>query len=267
MRKMLSYKKLASLLMLVTVALTGCFDESGLDIVYDGPAVVEWDRGDTGNDVAYLAGSGQVPTDQAVINLVGPPQGEAVTVQWRINQEATTAIEGVHYNILSDRNVTIPAGANSTAVEFEVITDNFTLEDNLQIVFEIAEAGVPVSANYGTLVQTLSITCPSEIPLGTWRETTSGEEVELSSLGEGLYKFDNFNIDYYGKANNPIEGQFSDVCNELTLYGDSRFGVKWRGTGYYDEETGMISFPDGVEDSQYSPGAYSRPYEFEFVGE
>lgn len=268
MRKMLSYKKLASLLMLATVALTGCFEESGLDIVYDGPAVVEFDRGDTGNDVTYLAGSGQVPTDQAVINLVGPPQDEPVTVQWRIDQEASTAIEGVHYNILSETNVvTIPAGANSAGIEFEVITDNFTLEDDLTIVFEIVEASVPVSANYGSMVQTLSITCPSEIPLGTWRETTSGEEVVLSSLGTGLYSFENFNIEYYNKANNPIGAQFEDVCNELTLYGDSRFGVQWRGEGVYDPETQTITFPEGVTDLTYGGGRMSRAYEFEFVGE
>jgi hypothetical protein len=267
MRKMLSYKKLASLLMLATVALTGCFEESGLDIVYDGPVVVEWDRGDTGNDVTYLAGSGQVPTDEAVINLVGPPQNEAITVQWRINQEASTAIEGVHYNILSDQNLAIPAGANSASVEFEVITDNFTLEDNLTIVFEIVEAGVPVSTNYGTMVQTLSITCPSDIPLGTWRETTSEEEVELTSLGTGMYHFSNFNIDYYNPNNNPIAGQFEDVCNELTLYGDSRFGVEWRGEGFYEPETQTISFPEGVTDLTHGKGRVSRPYVFEFVGE
>lgn len=264
---MLSYKKLASLLMLATVALTGCFEESGLDTVYDGPVVVEFDRGDTGNDVTYLAGSGQVHTDQAVINLVGPPQDEAITVQWRINQEASTAIEGVHYNILSDQNVTIPAGANSTGIEFEVITDNFTLEDDLTIAFEIVEAGVPVSANYGTMVQTLSITCPSEIPLGTWRETTDGGEVQLTSLGTGLYQFDNFNFDYFAPRFNPISAQFEDVCNELTLYGDSQYGIQWRGQGVYNPETQTISFPDGVQDLTYGGGFVGRPLEFEFVGE
>lgn len=267
MRKMLSYKKLTSLLMLAAVALTGCFDESGMDIVYDGPVIVEFDRGDNGSDVTYLAGSGQVPTDQAVINLVGPPQNEAITVQWRIDQESSTAIEGVHYNILSDQNVTIPAGANSTGIEFEVITDNFTLEDNLTIVFEIVEAGVPVSVNNATLVHNLSITCPSEIPLGTYRETTAGKEVQLTSLGNGLYAFDFFNFDYFSPVNDPIGSQFEDVCNTLTLYGDSRFGIQWRGEGVYNPETQTISFPDGVTDLTYGGGYVGRPLEFEYVGE
>lgn len=253
--------------MLATIALAGCFEESGMDIVYDGPTVVEWDRSDTGSERVYLAGSGQVPTDEIQINLVGPPQNEAVPVTWRINQEASTAIPGVHYNLLSEENLTIPAGENSTAVQFEVITDNFTLEDNFTIVLEIVDAGVPVSANYGTVVHEMTITCPSEIPLGTWRETTAGDEVQLTSLGTGKYQFDNFNFDYFSSSYNPIAGQFVDVCNELTLYGESKYGIQWRGQGVYDPETQTISFPEGVQDMTYGGGYVGRPLEFVFVGE
>lgn len=262
--------RLLTFLSIMAVALftTACFDESGLEIVYDGPSVLEWDMASTGSTGTYLAGGGQAPTETITVNLVGPQRDQPTQVQWRVNQEASTAIEGVHYNIVSDQNITIPANSNSADVEIEVLTDNFASpEERVTLVLELVGGDLPVAANYGTVSHRMSITCPSEIPLGTWRETTSGEEVTLTSLGDGNYKFSNFNIAYYAASNNPIGAQFSDVCNELTLYGDSEHGVQWRGNGVYDEETQTITFPEGVEDVAFNAGAFSRAYEFEFVGE
>lgn len=247
---------------------TACFDESGLELVYDGPSVIEWDQASTGSSVSYLAGAGQTPTEGIAINIVGPQRDQATQVQWRVNQEESTAIEGVHYVILSDQNITIPANSSTATVDVQILTDNFeSPEERVTLVLELVGGDLPVAANYGTVVHTMSIRCPSEIPTGTWRETTAGKEVTLESLGNGNYKFDFFNFDYFNPVNDPITGQFNDVCNTLTLYGDSEYGIQWRGEGVYNEETQTISFPDGVTDLTYGGGYVGRALEFEFVGE
>lgn len=257
--------KLLTFLSVVAVAFftTACFDESGLEIIYDGPSVLEWDRASTGSAGSYLAGAGQTPTESIAVNLVGPHRDQATQVQWRVNQEESTAIEGVHYNILSDQNITIPANSSTATVDIEVITDNFASpEERFTLVLELVGGDLPVAANYGTLQHSMTIRCPSEIPAGEWEANVGGYVIEIIALGEGNYSIPNMNLDfqpsYYGTFTTlPIGGGFTDVCNEVTFNVEGEHGVIWSGTGTYDAEAQTITVPS-FSDPAYGQGPWDN---------
>ena len=245
----------------ICLALWSCEEQ---DNTYKGPLVVEFAKSSVGGTSLYLVTEGgQVFADSALIQLVGRPQDSPINVSWEIDEANTTALAGVHYNMISGNTIQIPAGSNFGSIEFEALGDGFSgPEEVVQIAFNLVSSDVMLSANYTSLIQELSITCLSDIEEGDWLETNFGELVTLVSLDEGLYEFSNFNINYYDPGFNPIRGIFRDVCNTLTLEGATEFGVQWRGEGVYDPVALTITF-EQVEDITFNPGIFAGPYVFE----
>lgn len=259
-------KKIYSIIavLIASVIVSACGEKDFNDKTYQGPLLVEFAKSVDGQSGTYLVeGGGAVFQERLTIQLIGAHQGEAINVEWEVDA-SSTAVDGVHYRVTSSSVVTIEAGSSFAHVDFEVLGDGFTDPDDIRDlvlnITNVSGAGADISVNGASVTQSMGITCPSNIPLGSWTNGNLGT-VTLTSEGDGLYKFDSFNVSYYNPSNNPIEGFFQDICNTLTLYGSSRFGVQWRGTGTYDAATETITFAQ-VEDANFNPGIFDGPWVF-----
>jgi hypothetical protein len=89
------------------------------------------------------------------------------------------------------------------------------------------------------------VSCPTNIPLGTWTLKGSSATTNLSYDGAGIYSLTELQFGYYNPAYGDIPAKFLDVCDDLTLLGSTEgtpFGIAWAGTGSYDQDAGEISF-------------------------
>lgn len=246
-----------SLFLGMLILLTGCFDESGQEILWT-ESFVEIEEAATaaGAEVtnAYDQEDEGVATPTSVtIGLASATLSTPVTVTFEVGGDA---IEGVHYNMITPGNtVTIPAGEHFAEIEYEILTYNISPEELIPLTFTITGAtGADVSANYATYTNNIRTLCPSEIPLGTYVETTDNAEVELTRLGSNTYRLSQMNFRYYNPGYADIPGDFSDVCDELTLLGNpvgAAYGIAWIGSGMWDEDTQTLTFE--VSDATYNP--------------
>lgn len=192
--------------------------------------------------------------------------------------------DSVYSPILLETVTEFPATINITGEEVAQAlgrtVDDFEVGDRFNLIFPINTAdgrrlttalnselcNEPAQPSFGGCNFEFVITCPSDIPTGTWVETGDNDvaEVTLSEVSPGVYEFSNFNADYFG-PDFVIRGVFSDVCNTLTLQGTTEFGVQWRGAGTYDPATQIITFPE-VEDLTYGGGFKTGPWIFEYQG-
>ena len=239
------------------VILTGCFDESGQDILWT-ESLVEIQEATTAAGAvvtnAYDQEDDGVATPASVrVNLASAALSESVTVTFEVGGDA---IEGVHYNMITNGNtVTIPAGEFFAEIEYEILTYNITPDEQIPLTFTLTDATGNVGlSNYVTFTNNIRTLCPSEIPTGTYIETTAGDEVEVTRLGSATYRISQMNFRYYNPGYAPIPGDFSDVCDELTLLGNpvpEAYGIAWIGSGTWDEDTQTMSFE--VSDATYNP--------------
>jgi hypothetical protein len=246
-----------SLFLGILVFLTGCFGDSGQDILWTESMVTIEEAGTAAGAAvtnAYDQQDEGVPTPTSVtIGLASATLNQPVTVTFEVGG---SAIEGVHYNMITSGNtVTIPAGEHFAEIEYEILTYNITPDELIPLTFTITGAtGAEVSANYATFTNNIRTLCPSEIPLGTYIETTDNAAVELTRLGSNTYRLSQMNFRYYDPGYADIPGDFSDVCDQLTLLGNpvgAAYGIAWIGTGTWDEDTQILTFE--VSDATYNP--------------
>ena len=188
------------------------------------------------------------------VNLASQPLSQDVQVSFEV-LSSSTAIQNVHYAI-ANQVVVIPAGENIAELPIEIIADGIEAGEQLTINIKITgDANVPAMTGLDEASHIIQISCESSIPEGDWTAPDAGTTT-LTKTGDLTYQFSNFNYGYYNPVNNPIEGQFEDICGNLTLFGESRFGVQWRGKGVYDPAANTITFADGVEDITFNPGIF-----------
>ncbi len=248
----------------MSVALTGCFDDPGTDILWEG-SIVEINEATTAAGSTIVTALEQeadgVPTPQTItINLASRPLNEAVTVTFTTSGNA---IEGVHYTLGGGNTATIPAGANSVTVPYEVLTYNIGTEEEIVLGFELTDAqGAELSANYSNVNIQLQTLCTSAIPEGTYVDDISGGTAVLTKIGSNSYRLSDMNwccepgSGYYTRDYGEIFGEFSDVCDDLTLAGvpgEDQFGIAWIGSGTFDPATNTMTFT--VSDGTYNPDA------------
>ena len=224
---------------------------------YNGPVSVSF-TSPTSTELFLFTEPGQTLPAMTTVDLIGSPQSGAITVNIAVD-ESSTAIEGVHYSLAAN-TVSIAAGEVSAALPLTAILDGFNGDpSNVQkLVLTISDAsGAEIATNLSTITISMSITCPSDIPLGAYAETATGTgdgiAVELTKNEDGTYTLSQMNFDYYSPGYDPVPGTFVDVCNTLTLQGVSTdvFGIAWIGTGSYDPSTGNLTF--AVSDQTYNP--------------
>ncbi|MCG8318397.1 MAG: hypothetical protein MI921_02740 [Cytophagales bacterium] len=171
-------KKIYICIFMVAMAFLGlpsCMDETA--IVWEG-LVVEFDRlsGRSGgvypreNDGANIA-------EQLQINLVGAHQSEPIDINYEIDN-TTTAVEGVHYELISPNPVTIPPGSSFAFIEFEILDENVLPGESWLLTFNLTNSEAEISENYKSVVHTIAVSCISDLA-GTYRATMSG------NIGDG----------------------------------------------------------------------------------
>lgn len=132
-----------------SLALTGCFDEIGG--AYDGPLQLEFEQVSGSYGVAVANGSGAVGLQ---VNLIGPQQGEALTASYAIDEEATTAEEGVHYSVPDGGSFTIPAGESFGQAVIQVLSDSdLAPGTSVSVVMQLQDnesAGLVAAENFRT---------------------------------------------------------------------------------------------------------------------
>lgn len=101
------------LLMLVgaTGLLTGCFEDE--DNTYQGPLQVEF------KPVTRTVNNG-AGLQELRVQLIGPQQSQPITVSVSAD-ESSTAQAGVHYNLVDNGQVTIPANSSFGAARVDVL--------------------------------------------------------------------------------------------------------------------------------------------------
>ena len=233
------------ILMLTVLTIIGCEPvENKLE--YNGDLLAAFSSPVANELFLYDGTPGVKNPVSASIGLIGISNSD-VTVDISID-ESSTAIEGVHYELLNSA-ISIPAGSFGSTLPINVLLDGFNgdPEDVRTIVVNISNAsGADVAINLQKLSLAIAITCPSEIPEGTYTETGTGvgSDVTLTKTGDDTYMISQMNFDYYSPTYDDVPGYFTDVCNSLTLNGvpTDVFGIAWIGNGRYDPVTGNLSF-------------------------
>ncbi|GAA5035077.1 hypothetical protein GCM10011506_28560 [Marivirga lumbricoides] len=251
--------------MVLIPLMTGCFDEPGTstlitDFTDTGfVEIVEASGGASRNKAFVAVPDGENVNSSITVSYGGAVSASQVSITYEIDTEASTAIEGVDFVLLSSNTITIPAGEYTAPINFEVVDDNLEVDNPVTIVFRIVQASVPILEEYSEVSITLSVSCPAPAGIfGTYDAVTTetspagcngvtnvveitevdGSDVELqfSDLTGGLY------INCYGDADNP--GIVNYVCGDLSLvnqedvvYGDDVLN----GSGTYNATTGVIT--------------------------
>ncbi|MGB3182624.1 MAG: hypothetical protein WBB45_14630 [Cyclobacteriaceae bacterium] len=194
----------------------------------------------------------------------------------------TTGSETRLYQTVSSVPANVTFGTAELESLFNVDRDTFDVGESfvIEYTFVTAEgkridqwsADVCNEPAYdGTCSITVGVSCPTEVPSGSYEVTAYANQNILDpstytvniTQGSGTsFAIDNFNLDFqtgfYDTFNGlPISGGFTDVCNTVTLDTPGPFGVIWTGTGTFDPATNTLTFPS-VEDPGYGQGPWTN---------
>jgi len=251
-------------LWLAVLALTGCMEESGFEIVWEG-LEVEFEGAALPNhavtEVVFQDNQQAQQVDEALlrINLVGAQIAQPIELTIGIDP-SSTAVQGVHYR-LKATTVTIPSNSSFVDFPIEILTENLDAKESADLVLNIIDAGeVKISNNYKSVTLQIRLACSSDLE-GIYRTVNVGTggtlnyqvsitEIEpltyrISDITGGLYALE------YGAEDNPAI--FTDLCNELTVFDqpDVVFGSnRFNGTGRVNANgTITISWSNESEES------------------
>ncbi len=137
-------------LLLVVSSISACFPED--DQAFNGPTVTEFKP--TLRSVRLTAAPGSA---NALIQLVGPQQGAAITIPFTIDP-SSTAKAGVHYTIgATDNTVSIAANSSSTTIPISLIPGSVTAPAGVRLIIDIAGGSAGIIANPNFKRYTLTI--------------------------------------------------------------------------------------------------------------
>ncbi len=252
---------------LTSMSMTACFDDQGVDTIFDG-GFVEFEDGRLPNGrTASFIRLTETQEDMVTlqVNRVSTVSTSPITINIEVDP-ASTAVSGVHYS-LATQTVTIPAGEFIATFDVKVLTGNIDPSETPDLMLLISSAdGAEISSNYGDLTVAIRTICPSDLA-GTytvfyeylqtgdseggpnqtatnfviaaadevkWEETSGAANYLIDDMSFGMYP------GLYGDA--APSGRISDSCNELT--GDSanvdQYGDPFTISGVVNED-GTIS--------------------------
>ncbi len=133
----------------LAVGLTACFENPNM--IYDGPAVVEFDAavttapaaGRTYPLVTVANGAGKIKTR---INLVGPQRPAAESVKVVVDTQNSTAVAGTHYRLTSE-TVSIPANTSFGELEVEILAAPAQTGTTVNLVLMLEGNGGEIKAS------------------------------------------------------------------------------------------------------------------------
>jgi hypothetical protein len=145
--KAMKYLKL-TLIALLTAGIAGCFPDNSR--IFDGPLQVEF------RPVSAEQRMSNGNTYDANVQLIGPHQDSDIIVNFEIDTENSTAVEGVHFEV-DGRSAVLPANSSFAAITVTAIEENI---DDTRPVLVITLLGddsgeIIAAQNYKTLTLTL----------------------------------------------------------------------------------------------------------------
>lgn len=261
---MKNINKILSLVLGIFI-LTSCFfKDPGTEIKFTDllieiePATAQGDANTKDTRLYVKAVDGQFVRDSIKVNLVGAHQAEDVVVNFEIapgaDESGTTAVLGVHYRLVSNGQITIPAGKSYAYIHYEVNDDVISDDPSEFVAIRInltATSKGRLSENYKTHRVVLGAVCPFNINqfVGTYEtdEPGYGTYTNVSTLGANpnTIVIDNFwdvgaSITY---VFNPSTGQVT-IPGQTFAVGTTTYNVTGNGTGSsFDTCTGEFVVP------------------------
>lgn len=226
-------KKFFALLVIVAAGYS-CSDDPGPEGDLTGPKIVGF--GSNFESVSYFADEGTVEKSFAV-NLIGlgngKPASQDIVVNYEIDTENTTAVEGQEYNIVdTSGSITIPAGSTFGMFPLEVITGGFNPTQKTQLVLKLSSAdGAVVGQQYSTL-RIVFVGCLSELATEagtgyslTVKNNVSGVTVTrpdevIKKIGVNTFRTQKYSGTYVPSQLAPATETgftFIDICGEMTV--------------------------------------------------
>ena len=142
--------QLIKLLLISAFALTlaGCFPDNSR--IYDGPMQVEF------NPTSDTQRMSDGNVYDAKVQLIGPHQDTDVTINFEIDTENSTAVEGVHFEV-GGRSTVLPANSSFAQITVTAIEENID-DERPEVVITLLgnDTGDVIAAeNYRTFTLTL----------------------------------------------------------------------------------------------------------------
>lgn len=154
------------------------------DGIYSGPDQVAFAR--TSAIGLYLeeAATGDNDRDSIEVQLIGPQRTTDTNVSFELDNTDNQAVEGVHINFITTGGaLTIPANSSTGYIYFEVLSDNFSITDNINLVLNLMSDGIKVAGNYAQTTKSLAITCESDLG-GTYTVETTASGAGADICGD-----------------------------------------------------------------------------------
>jgi hypothetical protein len=137
------YKKILCVLLLVL--LTGCGED--VSVSYSGPALIEFPLSAS----TVLEDAGQVAIQT---QLVGPHESTSVTVNFDI-ESSSTAVAGVHYEMITDGSIQIEPNSSSSEILIDVTGSTLNPNEEVVLVLTLTGGDHLPSENYKTHTMTI----------------------------------------------------------------------------------------------------------------
>lgn len=195
-------------IIIALIMLGSCQEYS--DGIYEGPDQVGWGKAYQGSLNKYIedVATGDDDLDSLEIQLIGRHSSSAISVNFTV-AESSTAIEGVHFDfVTTGGSVSIAPNTSSAYVYFNAKSDNFSIEEDFNLVLEITSADVAIAPNLATVSHNMSITCASEL---------AGDYTAVSQLGGAGVDICGDGADYGPRAD--VDG------GTVTLIATSTIGI------------------------------------------
>ncbi|WP_436517538.1 hypothetical protein [Ekhidna sp. To15] len=173
------------LLTIFSIALLVFSCEEFSDGIYSGPDQVAFARTTATGLYLEEAATGDNDLDSLEVQLIGPQRSTATDVNFELDATANQAIEGVHIDfVTTGGTLTIPANASSGYIYFNVLSDNFSISDNINLVVNLTSTDIKVAGNFAQTTKSLAITCESNLA-GDYSAVSSGSSTDGCVAGNG----------------------------------------------------------------------------------
>lgn len=236
-----------------------CFDEPGTDILLDNVAEIEIQQATTsgGLDVAFSylkALDGLSVRDSIRVNLVGPQKSTPINVSFTIDA-TSTAVAGVHYDLVTTNTVVIPANSSYGYIYFNVLDDNIEAGELWKVKFNLtaADGGATLSPSFSTFTRSIRAQCPFiradfvgsystlEPGYGTYTNIASADGTNVNAVRINNFWDFGGNVQYVFNPNsaNPTV----TLPTQSVVMGGVTYTVSQNGAASYDPCTGNFIVP------------------------
>lgn len=188
-------------------------------------------------------------TDTVKLLLMGPQASQDIQVTFEINDTATTAQEGVHFEILS-KEVIIKAGTSLGELHIRIIGEGFSKAgESFDLGLTISGGDLAVAENFKTTIIRLKKKELDEILSGKYlNEHTHSYGSYECNISPALYEYTLIHDNFWDN-NVVLEMTINPETNEVTInqdidfFGDGSFLLPIEATGTFNVSNGSMIIP------------------------